>query len=118
MTVDTFTRARTIQTTRAASTNAMLDGILCQMLYHVTRAAASDLRFRVLACLPQACDVPQPQVRSLHINRRLTDVMLNVGVVNFFLRCDILQSILVSGFGSPQKSGGIVWDKAGLPSLL
>ena len=57
-------------------------------------------------------------MRGLDIHRHLPDVMLNVWIVDLFLRGDVLERVVVSGFGSAQKSRGVMWDEAGLPAFL
>src|SRR5437588_8858217 len=118
ITIDAFKRARTIQAARAAGLNTAFHRLFRQMLNHMTSTAAGNLRFIVPTCLPQSGDVPQPEVRRLHINRHLTDVMLNIRVVNLVLRGDVLQGVVVSGLGSAQKRSRIVRNEASLPSLL
>src|SRR5215510_14949791 len=88
------------------------------MFNYMTRAAAGDLRFFVLSRFPEAGHMSQPEISSFHVHKHLTDVMVNVGVIDLLLRCDIFKRVLVGGFSRAQESGCIVRNEAGLPSLL
>src|ERR1043166_2418217 len=88
------------------------------MFNYVSRPAAGELRLVVLFRFPETGHMSQPEVRGLHVYRHLTDVMLNVRVIDLLLRGDIFKRVFVSGFSRSQESGCIVGNEAGLPPLL
>src|SRR5258708_10857620 len=55
---------------------------------------------------------------SLHVDRHLSDMVLDVRIINFVLCLDVLQGIFVGGLRGPQKSCRVVRYKTGLPSFL
>src|SRR5262244_74933 len=88
------------------------------MFNYMTRAAAGDLCLVVLSRFPEAGYMSQPEICSFHVHKHLTDVVLNVGVIDLLLRGDIFKRVFVGGFSRAQESGCIVRNEAGLPSLL
>src|SRR5882724_9549258 len=116
--VDAFQGAGPIQATRATRADATFDRIFGEMLDHMSRAAAGNLRFLILLCFPKTRDLAQPKVRGLNIDRHLADVMLHVWIVNLVLRSQIVESIVVRGFGGAEKSRRIVRNETGLPSFF
>src|ERR1700730_15257145 len=101
--VNAFQGAGPIQTTRATRADAALDRVFGEVLDHMPRATAGDLRFLILLCFPKTRDVAQPKVRGLNIDRHLANVMLHGWIVNLVLRSQIVESIIVRSFGGTEK---------------
>ena len=103
VTINSFQRAGPNQATRATRANALFDRVFREVLHHVTRATARNLRFEISARLPQVSHMSQPQVRSLHVHRHLTNVMLHVRILDLFLRRDVVERVIVRGFSGAEK---------------
>src|SRR6476620_4069722 len=85
VTVDSFQRAGTVETTRATRPDAPFDGVLRQVLHHMPCAAARQLGFVVPTRFPHSRDMMQPEVSCFDIDCALPDVMLNIRVCHFVL---------------------------------
>ena len=88
------------------------------MFHDVSRATTTELRFEILACFPQTSDVSEPQMAGLDVYRHLTDVVLHVWIVNLVLRRDVVERVVVCGFGRAEESGGVVWNESCLPAFF
>src|SRR5437588_3253901 len=55
---------------------------------------------------------------SLHVDRHLPEMMLDVRIINFALCLYVLQGVFVSSLRRPQKSRRVMRDETRLPPLL
>src|SRR5689334_2695576 len=62
--------------------------------------------------------MPQPEVRRLHVDGHLRNVMLNIRIADLVLGSDVFEGEVIRGLGRAQKGGGVMWNEAGLPTFL
>src|ERR1043165_1495728 len=57
-------------------------------------------------------------MRSLDVDRHLAEMVLHVWIFDLILRGDVVERVVVRGFGSAEKRGGVVRDETRLPAFF
>src|SRR5436309_2495080 len=85
---DPLDRARPDERASTAGADAMVNGLLGEVLDQMPSAAAGELRFGALAGVPKPRDVGEPEVGGLDVHEHRPDPLLDVRVALLALVAD------------------------------